>query len=995
MNIRPTLIAIGLLWTYSLIAQYPIMRNYSVEDGLPGSQVYHTFEDSKGFIWISTDMGVSRFDGYEFKTFTVLDGLPSNDVWGVAEDEKGRMWLSSFNGTVYIKEDKVTEFPLPDSLKKSLSTVDHKIDIYSNHILSTLYSTYFFDQSDSLSLSLIRRDLGFDSNIAFFENQDNHRFFDLYREKAGVKDQALIYLNQEYYADTSGWFKEVLKEIKDFSNDRSIVFARFDKNKILWCDRGQVKLIDVLNQSIKELPYSCSSAAKFNEISNDLIWVKDVSSNTFLNARYEEVHEFQFLEDYQLNTINSDQNGNLWINTNNGLYFLSANSRYSQNYSLPGSTRNNEIQSMLLDPSGRLWLGSSNGNLYSFERASGVKKRANQLMTHYYKGMIIDRNGLCYLGGDYLYIIPLKDLLEDKHAVFEKDNYAVWSDSLNKRHINIKDIIQQGDSSIYFTTSLTCNQITNNKVIEYTGKKRKNNYIYALAIDDQGNIWTGKKSGIGQLTQGENQLLDHLNPLFRRPINDLQFDRQALWVATDGYGLFRYQEEQIDTIFELRDEIIKSINIDEKGRIWAATNRGIGKITIEEGTPFTYRFQRLTIAHGLNSNEVNQVLVDSTTIYIATKKGLSVLDDEKLSRYGSPPPLYFTSCSINGKDTSIFTSYDLKYNQNNININFVCLSFESQGNITYQYKMEGVDKEWKTTRSRRKEYPLLPPGEYTFLLNAMDINGHKAKGPVSIQFIISPPWWETLLFKVLAFLTLVVIGVGLAQYRIFQVRKKIAEKAEIEKKFAELELKALQAQMNPHFVFNALHSIQDFIFNKDERIANAYLVKFSRLMRLFLESSKEKTILLEDEIKLLQLYIDLEKLRFEEKFEYRLEIDPQIEPKLIEIPSMLFQPFVENAINHGLIYKESKGLLKVHIKKAQNCIQGIIEDNGIGRVKAAELKSKSYKSYKSRGMKLVEERQRVLNFINESDIRIEIIDLENEDGQAAGTQVIINIPFFD
>ena len=110
---------------------------------------------------------------------------------------------------------------------------------------------------------------------------------------------------------------------------------------------------------------------------------------------------------------------------------------------------------------------------------------------------------------------------------------------------------------------------------------------------------------------------------------------------------------------------------------------------------------------------------------------------------------------------------------------------------------------------------------------------------------------------------------------------------------------------------------------------------------------------------------------------------------------MLFQPFVENAINHDLIYKDSKGLLKVHVKKAENCIRCIIEDDGIGRVKAAELKSKSYKSYKSRGMKLVEERQRVLNFINESEIRIEIIDLENEDGQAAGTQVIINIPFFD
>ncbi|MEO1413020.1 MAG: histidine kinase, partial [Bacteroidota bacterium] len=240
------------------------------------------------------------------------------------------------------------------------------------------------------------------------------------------------------------------------------------------------------------------------------------------------------------------------------------------------------------------------------------------------------------------------------------------------------------------------------------------------------------------------------------------------------------------------------------------------------------------------------------------------------------------------------------------------------------------------------------------------------------------------------------LHVELQQFYLIRRTQRISlQRSALNQKFAELELRALQAQMNPHFIFNALHAIQDFIFRKNERVANRYLVKFSRLMRLFLESSKEKYIRLAEEVKLLQLYVELEKLRFEDKFDFQINISQSLATSMIEIPSMLLQPFVENAINHGLVHRESNGLLRVDFALEERTLHCTIEDNGIGRQRAMEIKSQSIKSYKSRGMQLVEERQRVWKIIGKAAVDIHITDLRDAAGEARGTRVDIRIKLDD
>lgn len=204
-----------------------------------------------------------------------------------------------------------------------------------------------------------------------------------------------------------------------------------------------------------------------------------------------------------------------------------------------------------------------------------------------------------------------------------------------------------------------------------------------------------------------------------------------------------------------------------------------------------------------------------------------------------------------------------------------------------------------------------------------------------------------------------------------------------------LELKSLRTQMNPHFIFNSLNSVNSFIAINDERSANKYLSQFSRLMRMVLENSKYDFVSFKSESDILELYLSLEHLRFSDKFDYTFDIDASIDQEEIEIPPMLIQPYIENSIWHGLRYLENKGKLNVSVRKEKNGLVWFIEDNGIGRKKSAELKTKNQREGKSTGMKNIEERIRILNKMKNTNMNIEVLDLPDD----SGTLVTIRIPY--
>ncbi len=237
------------------------------------------------------------------------------------------------------------------------------------------------------------------------------------------------------------------------------------------------------------------------------------------------------------------------------------------------------------------------------------------------------------------------------------------------------------------------------------------------------------------------------------------------------------------------------------------------------------------------------------------------------------------------------------------------------------------------------------------------------------------------------------MGVGAYRFRIKQVRREEQMKTEFNKKLAEVEMAALRSQMNPHFLFNCLNSINRFIQRNEPDEASAYLTKFSRLIRLVLDNSRSDIVSLRDEMKALRLYVELEAMRFVGRFSYSIEIASDLDTSSIEVPPMLIQPYVENAIWHGLMHREGGGgQLIVRVYPWENRLYIEVEDNGVGRKMARELKSKSATLHKSHGMKVTAERIEIINEIYEAEATLRIEDLFSENGKAAGTKVKLSLP---
>ena len=214
-------------------------------------------------------------------------------------------------------------------------------------------------------------------------------------------------------------------------------------------------------------------------------------------------------------------------------------------------------------------------------------------------------------------------------------------------------------------------------------------------------------------------------------------------------------------------------------------------------------------------------------------------------------------------------------------------------------------------------------------------------------------------------------------------------KSNYQKKISELETKALRAQMNPHFIFNCLNSINSFILRNDTDVASEYLTKFSRLIRLVLDNSRTSVISLSSELECLKLFIEMEEMRFADKFEYSIHVNEKINAETIKVPPLILQPYVENSIWHGLLHKNEKGKLKIEISEQIGYIICVIEDNGIGREAAREVKSKSSGHRKSHGMGITS--QRVIEWNQDNEAAINISDLKDENENAIGTRVEIKL----
>ncbi|MEI6021367.1 MAG: histidine kinase, partial [Bacteroidota bacterium] len=348
------------------------------------------------------------------------------------------------------------------------------------------------------------------------------------------------------------------------------------------------------------------------------------------------------------------------------------------------------------------------------------------------------------------------------------------------------------------------------------------------------------------------------------------------------------------------------------------------------------------------------------------------------------------------EDTLLPNNSVLPSDYNTISFYYRGICFTNPDKVLYQKKLEGLaqDKEWSSpSKEDYIKYTNLAPGKYTFKVRSCNNEGIWDNEDIAFSFTIRSPFYLTWWFITLVILVLVVGTYTAIAVRIIKIKKK--QKVEFDRKveMSKIELKALRSQMNPHFIFNSLNSIQHYIFNTRSDEAIKYLNKFARLVRVILNNSEKPTVTVGEDLEALKLYLELEQMRFEEKFDFEVKVDESVDPDYDIMPPLLMQPYVENAILHGLNPLPHKGKLSIDLQSKNNFLICTIKDNGIGREKSNEIRrTMPQNKHKSLGMKITEDRLKILNEINRSQLSVIITDLKDAQGNATGTQVQLFVP---
>lgn len=582
------------------------------------------------------------------------------------------------------------------------------------------------------------------------------------------------------------------------------------------------------------------------------------------------------------------------------------------------------------------------------------------------------------------------------------------------------------------------------------------NLIRAICQDSTGALWVGTRGGgLNRFNPAtgtaERFVHDEQNPrsLSHNAIYTLHVDKRGtLWIGTQGGGLNRFHPATQDfTAFRSRsgsptnspvtlpNDVIYGIVEDARGTLWMSTNKGVSRIVIHQvrgsaqasakipANTDSLSFRNYDVRDGLQSNEFNAGAFHagrSGRLYFGGIRGLNEWFPDSVSDNATKPPIVITGFQlfdndvVSNKDLSETDTLTISYKDNYCTFEFAALNFMLPEKNRYRYKLVGFDGAWIEAGARHEaSYTNLPHGTYTFLVQGCNNDGIWNEHGASIVLVITPPFWQTWWFRLVLWSSLVAVVVGVFVWRVRAVR--VAERTS--RQMAQLELQSLRLHMNPHFIFNSINSIQYLVSEGDSAAATRYLSTFARLMRKILKHTDHLAITIGDEIELLTMYMELERLRYDYAFEYRITCEHRSELASLLIPAMVIQPYVENAIRHGLGLREAHGLVTITLERVLEQhsarLHCVIEDNGIGRAKALELKKKAStaEQHLSMATSVTQRRLELLNTYTEREsargkarkrttprttnatpISVQTTDLTHEDGSAAGTRVEIYLP---
>jgi len=1022
-------------------------ENIKIEKGLSVNSVNCILQDNKGFMWFGTWDGLNKFDGYKFIVYKANEFEKNNElcnqtVLSLFLDKDGNIWIGTEGGLnkFEVLTQKFTQYKHKITDKSSLSNDTVK------SIFKDSYGNLWIGTQNGLNLlnEITGKFTHFLSNPSI-NSISNNIVMDIIEDKLGniwfATEKGLNEFNQSN--------KKFTHYLSDRQNKNSIccdtINSLFqDKDGYIWIgtENGLCNLnttsgafTKYSNELKKNLGLSNTKIRKVFEDTNGLLWIGTPDNGLITYDRKNHTfNKFQHISD-DINSLSSDnissiyedKSGIIWVATSKGINKIDKNSykfiHYQYIENSKNSLNNNLVWAFYEDTGGNIWIGTNDG-LNTFNRKTGAFKvyknnpvGKNNISGNIIKAIIEDKDGNVWIGSEGAGVDEIKI---SGTGIFQKINFI---QNLNKNR-NLSDNIvwclhEDNQGYIWIGTNKGLdrydkknNEIKLFKHNSYNPYSISNNTINAIYEDTDGILWIGTYNGLNRYDKKTEKFYSythyHNDPSSlsnNRVFGILEDESGTLWIATLGGGLnkfnkrtgkFKYYTEKDG----LANNVVYCILEDKNKNLWLTTNSGISKFNINAES-----FVNYDIKDGIQSSEFNQNAALKTKdgqFFLGGMNGFNAFYPEEIKQNKFIPPIVITSFKIFNeiqkneiRDGETIT---LSYKDNFFSFEFSALDYSNPTKNKYAYKLEKIDKNWIycDANHRFAEYTKVSPGSYLFKVKGTNCDGVWNEKGISVTIIITPPWWATWTFRISFILFLIFIGWFIITRRFKQIRKKheIEKKVlEIEKQVFDLEQKALRLQMNPHFIFNSLNSIQCFIINNDSDKATLYLAKFAQLMRLILSNSRESFVPVKDEMKALVYYMDIEKLRFDNKFDYKIIIDPEIDEDFIGIPPMIIQPYVENAILHGIIHKHDRGNIFISLTLQLETILCIVEDNGVGREKAMEIKNQSGLEHKSRGMIITKDRLEILNKQLKGHISVNVIDLVDNNENPKGTKVEIIIPF--
>lgn len=956
-----------------LDAQHTSYNWFAGTQGFPDQSVPQITQDDMGNILFGSEHGLVVYDGKNFSKKTKADGLPSIGVHYFNKSHTGTVWIMCMSGKIcYLKNGKISSV-------ESFNTVDRQ-NVYESRIypisdeefIICYFRPYAYFHYKKEGKEWKKMDEGSSSHRNYVLRSPKN-----YKDSIGILDvseygknkSTIFHIKQRQYfystSKTPGRFRFY------FVGER--VFVSSDNDLIEYTDDGALLR--------KKMDHNIENVCRGN---NNTLWVcfSDGGIRHINTSTFEDIGE-TLLPEYKIASFLEDLEGGRWFCTEKGIAYQP----YSRSEKM-------EVKDFFLSPLNTtlfvhdtLFIGHANGNVGyivpgKMEREELIFESpyVNTYWESYVRDFAVDQKGnLLFVN----FMSGLYALNRKTFAVECLDKFG-GSDIASTDHGVYVSRFERGVSKI---DRLGKEEFT----IPTEGKRPLSvSEIYPIS---ENHFLLGSADGLWEMKDSVVKFKGNHYGLEESITCFVKLSDTNMAIGTYGNGIVLCSKTDtitIDVNEGLISNFVNDMILDADGTLWVVTDNGISMITYKNVERFEINnipgYEMLNY-HGFYVQEHNK------KIYITSPDGISIFPVKCMAQATLNNPLNLHHVNCNGTELPLDSIKITFSKQNVLNINYRRNNFNKSAHVLYFYRLKNYSDKWESTSNESVSYRSLSPGNYQFEIYSKLSSQKEGNGYKTIHIQVLPRFWQTWWFSVVVLIMVATLLYFLFLMRLRRVKNKQRVALEAEILLAKSQAKALRSQMNPHFTFNAINSIQHFILKNDAESAHYYLGKFSKLVRTILEMSKYDTITIERELLFIKDYLDLEQLRSNHRFEYAVNVDDMLIHQQTEMPSMLIQPIVENAVIHGVNpFHDRKGMITIDVKQQDGYLICMITDNGVGRKKSAEIKARKAQYHESMAHSILEERLVIFNTMNELKAKVITIDLYDNNGQPLGTQVELWIP---